>query len=230
MCHSILICTIPLLHAYCGRDDELTIVQLHEQTSLHEKIFELSGDQEKLQSANAVLDSQVVRLKAEKKQLKAYALQLKEKAEGTEAAFLELQGKKSSLENLLAEIAPLSEELRNQLKILEKMKNKYISEASSGSGGIGLSEELVEATDVSMFSATNSADSADMLSEFAALKGFVANKTAQPARSSPSKQSTTTATSTDGTKGAQQRERAESDDIFASMKNTFKNFGDAIFE
>lgn len=199
------------------------VSHLLSQALLHEKIFELSGEQEKLQSTNALLDSQVLRLKGEKKQLKAYALQLKEKSEKTEAALTELESKKNSLENLLAEIAPLSQELRNQIKILENMKNKYVRGALSSSNGLGLSEELVEATDVTLFSANNSADSADMLSEFAGLKGFLAKAT----QNSPVKPSNSTVENdyTD-----EHRDRVDSDDIFESMKNKFRNFGDAMLE
>ena len=180
-----------------------------------------------MQSANAVLDAQVQRLKSEKKQLKAYALQQKESAESTQNIIDMWESKKSTLENLLSEILPLREELRSQVKNLEKLKNKYVYSNDDNA----LDETLVEGTDIAIFSAGNSIGSAEMLSEFAELKGYTSKASAAHSVAAPvSCASGSDAGSGDedsknadkssagaGLKAEPVREREQSDDLLESM-------------
>lgn len=200
------------------------------QASLRDKIFELSGAQEQLQSSNAVLESNIQRLKSEKKQLKAYALQQKEQAQSAENTVAQWEAKRAVLENLLAEISPLREELTSHIKNLEKIKHKYVFSSSDGSA---LDEVLVEQTDNSLFAATNSVGSAEMLSEFAELKGFtpkLSDGNPLPSIAILVDDTKVDNNTVEGEAGVAARERAESEDLLTAMKNKMKIFGEEVEE
>lgn len=119
----------------------------------------------------AVTDSQLQRLKAEKKQLKTYAIQLKEKSETLEINSQLWEKNKATLTNLISEIRPLHLELSEQIEIISSLKMRYVQLLTSL--GQPVSQAMVESTDSSLFTATNSMETASMLCDCAEMKGFV---------------------------------------------------------
>lgn len=157
------------------------------QNELRQTQLELEG----LKSSIAVTEAQLQRLKAEKKQLKAYAIQLKEKSEPFEINSNLWEKNKATLTNLISEIRPLHLELSEQIEIISSLKLRYIQLLTSL--GQPVSQAMVESTDSSLFTATNSMETAAMLCDCAEMKGFVTSTAPKSSMSSGIVASSTTA-------------------------------------
>jgi hypothetical protein len=121
----------------------------------------------------AVVEAQLQRQKAEKKQLKAYAIQLKEKLETLEVSSSLWMKNKDTLTNLINEIRPLHLELSEQIEIISSLKGRYIQLLTSlGQSPVG-GGTTMDSTDILLFEANNSVQTAAMLCDCAVMKGFV---------------------------------------------------------
>jgi hypothetical protein len=153
----------------------------------------------------AVVESQLQRQKAEKKQLKTYAIQLKEKCESLEVTSGLWTKSKDTLANLISEIRPLHLELSEQIEIISSLKGRYIQLLT----GLGqpTAASMMDSTDSLLFAANNSVQTAAMLCECAEMKGFVTKPppvAAKVTRGSTGKEGLTTASSSafmEGTSG-----------------------------
>jgi len=146
----------------------------HQQTLLHDENSKLLEEINQLKNAersgNSDSTAQIQRLKAEKKQLKAYAIGLKTQMEESEKAAKLPQASDSDIKvasSLVKKMTPLLRTLEKELAGLQGLKNEYLSKQGFSDG---TTDELVTMTTETVESGMNTSDNVSMMLDYADMK------------------------------------------------------------